>query len=246
MTYFNRVNFNELTDVDQSIYAFISNNIDKVPYMRVREIARESHTSASSVMRFIRKLGYEGYNEFRLSLKTDDKSSDKRNCQKNDILNINNFSSDLYEVMEKVAEIIIGSENIIFFGMGASGAMCEYAARRLATIGFNANALNDPTFPLYQKLKNTAENVVIVLSITGNTVEVVEAVNGYKNLDDFQIISITGDVTSNLANLSDYVLGYKIDTRHLFRYNDMTSQLPTIFIVEELIDTVMKIDGEYE
>ncbi len=245
MTYFNRVNFNELTDVDQSIYAFISNNIDKVPYMRVREIARESHTSASSVMRFIRKLGYDSYNEFKLSFRAEDESDAIEKSQKHDILNINNFSTDLYEVMEKVAEIIVGAENIIFFGMGASGAMCEYAARRLATIGFNANALTDPTFPLYQKLKNTADNVVIVLSITGNTIEIVEAVNGYKNLDDFQIISVTGDITSNVANLSNYVLGYHIDTRHLFRYNDMTSQLPTLFIVEELIDTVMKIDGEY-
>lgn len=245
MTYFNRINFNELTDVDQSIYAFISNNIDKVPYMRVREIARESHTSASSVMRFIRKLGYESYNEFKLSFKTEDESIDMEKSQKHDILNINNFSNDLYEVMDKVAEIIVGAENIVFFGMGASGAMCEYAARRLATIGFNANALTDPTFPLYQKLKNTADNVVVVLSITGNTIEIVEAVNGYKNLDDFQIISVTGDITSNVANLSDYVLGYQIDTRHLFRYNDMTSQLPTLFIVEELIDTVMRIDGEY-
>lgn len=245
MPYFNQIDFSELTDVEQTIYAYISNNIDKIPYMRVREIAKESHTSASSVMRFIRKVGFDSYSEFKYSFRNIEETKKTDAHPRHDILNSKNFDSKLYDTIDNVAEVIMNAENIIFFGMGASGAMCEYAARRLATIGYNANPLTDPTFPLYQKLKNTADNVVIVLSITGNTIEVVEAVNGYKNLDDFQIVSITGDKSSNIANLSDLVLSYRIETKHLFHYNDMTSQLPTLFIVEELIDRVMQLDGEY-
>ncbi|WP_423188975.1 MurR/RpiR family transcriptional regulator [Alkalibacterium sp. f15] len=244
MTYFNQIDFNELTDVDQSIYGYISNNIEKVPYMRVREIAKESHTSSSSVMRFIRKIGFDSYNEFKYSFK-ETNSEPETVSQRQEILGVNNFSNDVYEVMEQVARLILQAENIVFFGMGSSGAMCDYAARRLATIGFNAHSLTDPTFPLYQKLKNTADNIVIVLSITGNTVEVVEAVNGYKNLDDFKIVAITSDKTSNIASMADYILAYRVEMIHLFHFNDMTSQLPTVFLIEELIDKVKNLDDEY-
>ncbi|MCC5896082.1 MAG: MurR/RpiR family transcriptional regulator [Alkalibacterium sp.] len=242
MTHFDQVDFNTLTDVDQIIYAYIKNNSEKVAYMRIREVARESHTSSSSVMRFIRKIGYESYNEFKYSFMKE--SVKNQAMSRQDILDDKNFPSDIQDVMGQVAKLILDAENIVFFGMGASGSMCEYAARRLATIGFNAQALSDPTFPLYQKMRHTTDNVVVVLSVTGNTVEIVEAVNGYKHLDDYKIVAVTSDELSNVARLADYVLSYKVDMTHLYRFNDMTSQLPTVFLIEELIDQVKTLDDK--
>lgn len=243
MAYFDHIDINSLTDVDLTIHAYINNNMDKVPYMRIRELARESHTSSSSVMRFIRKMGFEGYSDFKYSFKKEKKEPES--VSRRSTLDSNHFPEDSHEKINQVAQLILQVENVVFFGMGASGAMCDYAARRLATIGFNTHSLTDPTFPLYQKLKNTTNNVVIVLSVTGNTPEMVEAVNGYKHLDDFKIVAVTSDELSAIARLSDLVLSYTVDRTHLFQYNDMTSQLPTIFLVEELIDKVRTLDVDF-
>ena len=198
MSFFGKIDFNELSETDRAIYHYMSSQSDKIPYMRVREIALESHTSASSVMRFIRKLGYESF----------------------------------------TAERMLECDNIIFYGIGASGSMCEYAARRFATIGFNSYALVDNTYPIFAKLKHTSDNMIVVLSITGTTTEIIEVVNGFRNNPDFTTVAITSDANSTLGRMSDYVLDYSVDVKRINKYEDLTTQIPCLFLVEALSETV--------
>ena len=78
MSFFGKLDFNNLSETERTIYHYMSTNSQKIPFMRVRDIATESHTSSSSVMRFIRKVGYESYTEFRTHFKTSE-------IEKNDI-----------------------------------------------------------------------------------------------------------------------------------------------------------------
>ncbi|MCM6881152.1 MurR/RpiR family transcriptional regulator [Enterococcus italicus] len=233
MSFFGNIDFNQLSDTDRSIYHFMSSSSDRIPYMRVRDIANESHTSASSVMRFIRKLGYQSFTEFRTQFKapTSQKSSLFGTLN---LLKEENFPRDLDTKLTKVSEKLMSAENVIFFGIGASGTICEYAARRFAILGLNTYALVDPTYPIFAKLENTSESVIIVLSVTGRTTEMVEMVSGFCNKDDFFVVSITGDQSSTLAQMSDIVLDYKTVVHRIHQYEDLTSQLPSVFLVEAL------------
>lgn len=248
MAFFKDLDMNRLTDVDRNIYNYITNNVDKVLYMRVREIAKESNSSPSSVMRFIHKAGYDSFSEFKLFFKKKSLARfDGNEIEKgNEILSRDKFHKDIEFTLHEIAEQIVSAENIVFFGMGASGAICDYASRRLATIGYNTFALTDPTFPLQQKLKNTSDNLVIVLSITGNTSEVIEMINSLKRMHDFIIVGITSNEASTLASISDYVLSYRVELNHLHQYNDMTSQIPTVFLVETMVNEVIKLEEQYE
>ncbi|MEH7515875.1 RpiR family transcriptional regulator, partial [Gottfriedia acidiceleris] len=58
--------FNEL---ELSLYNYISQNMEKVAYMRIREIADETHVSTSTILRFCRKLNCDGFSEFKVKLK---------------------------------------------------------------------------------------------------------------------------------------------------------------------------------
>lgn len=44
--------FNEL---ETSLYNYISQNSEKVVYMRIRELANETHVSTASILRFCKK-----------------------------------------------------------------------------------------------------------------------------------------------------------------------------------------------
>lgn len=112
--------------------------------------------------------------------------------------------------------------------------MCEYAARRLAILGCNSFALTDPTYPLMSKLRNTSDNMLVVLSVTGNTSEIVEIVNGFRRNDDTTIVAITSDINSTLGKMADYVLEYRVDIQRVNQYEDLTSQLPCLFLIEAL------------
>ncbi|WP_192986159.1 MurR/RpiR family transcriptional regulator [Carnobacterium mobile] len=246
MSFFGRINFNDLSEVDRAIYHYMSENSDKIPYMRVRDIANESHTSASSVMRFIRKIGYESFTEFKSHFKAETKQNEEGEEDFSAgglLLARENFAKDIESKMRIIAKLILNAENIVFFGMGASGAICEYAARRLATVGYNSFALVDPTYPIFSKLKNTSENILITLSVSGKTTEVVEVVNGFKNRDDFTTICITSDTNSSLANMSNYTLSYYTKIQRIHQHEDLSTQIPCIYIIESLISEVQKLNG---
>lgn len=208
--------------------------------MRVRDIAIESHTSASSVMRFVRKIGFSSFTEFRTHFSSP--KLEATNLFKGlEVLQKENFPPDLEYRIKQVVEQILKCENLIFFGMGASGSICEYAARRFATIGFNSFALIDVTYPIIAKLRNTSDNVLITLSVSGKTNEVVELVNTFKNQADFTTIAITSDPQSTVAKLSDYILDYRVDIRRIHKHEDLTSQIPCIFLIEAICEALIQI-----
>lgn len=78
MTVFENLDMKNLSSVEQEIYRYLMNNIETVPYMGVREIADEAHVSSTSVFRFIQKLGFESYPEFRFLLRIKSKSFVRR------------------------------------------------------------------------------------------------------------------------------------------------------------------------
>lgn len=240
MSFFGKIDFNELSETDRAIYHFMSSNSDKIPYMRVRDIAKESHTSASSVMRFIRKIGYESFTEFRTQFKVPTTDQEDLLAGK-EALERQYFPKNIEATIWQIAEKILESENIIFFGMGVSGSMCDYAARRFATVGCNSFALTDPTYPISGKLFNTTDNVFITLSITGMTTEIVEVVNGFRNRGDYTIVAITGDVNSTLAQMSDHVLSYQTTVKRIHHYEDLTTQIPAVFLIESLAEAVYRL-----
>lgn len=57
-----------LSTTDRYIYDYVCKNLDRVVYMRVRELAEACSVSPSTVMRFCERFGCKGYSEFRFRL----------------------------------------------------------------------------------------------------------------------------------------------------------------------------------
>lgn len=66
---FNYEIIQSLNDLELSLYRYIMKNIEKVVYMRIRELADEAHVSTTTILRFCKKLNCEGYSEFKVKLK---------------------------------------------------------------------------------------------------------------------------------------------------------------------------------
>lgn len=54
----------ELNDTELDIYNYIVANLDKVVYMRIRDLATEAHVSTTTILRFCRKFGCNGFRSF--------------------------------------------------------------------------------------------------------------------------------------------------------------------------------------
>ena len=58
-----------LNELELSVYEYIMQHKNSVPYMRIRELASEAHVSTTTILRFCKKMGCDGYTEFKLKLK---------------------------------------------------------------------------------------------------------------------------------------------------------------------------------
>ncbi|CCI84697.1 RpiR family transcriptional regulator [Lactobacillus pasteurii DSM 23907 = CRBIP 24.76] len=234
MAFFGYKDLSSLSEVDLTIYRYVVDNSEKVVYMRVRDIAQNAHVSSSSVMRFIHKMNFSSFLEFKAYIKNANAGHDPNHQLK--FIDDNNFPKDINNSLQVVADIIYDSDNIITVGMGDSAFLAEYAARKMASLEFNTTAVSDPFYPLKAKLKNTTDTALICFSVSGNTTEIIELLNSFVNNEDVTIISVTSDETSAIAKISQHILNYHIKQRRLPNQYDMTSQIPAMYIIEELVN----------
>lgn len=110
MTIFNINNYEELTGNDRVILQYISRNLDKVQYMRVRDIAKNAHVSSSSVMRFIHRIGYNSFPEFKL--KITELSRDNCVSTTNHFYGKDDFDINLASTLQKVVHVMLNVDNI--------------------------------------------------------------------------------------------------------------------------------------
>lgn len=234
---------NTLSPVEQDIYRFISNNLDKLPYMRVREVAYEADVSTTSVFRFVQKIGYESYIEFKYHAKQFVTDSSKESMhqiqpftlkQRIDMFDMNLFHPDIEYQLQRCAEEITKADFILFIGLGASSSIAQYAARKMANLGFFCLNLEELTYPIHSLLQNK-NNLLIFLSVSGETSELIEIIRGIKKGYNLKKYCITQNKDSTLARCCDYSIEYKIQEDRKNVFLDLTSQIPAVLIIETLV-----------
>ncbi|MDQ1911546.1 hypothetical protein RAC89_14025 [Paenibacillus sp. GD4] len=59
---------NALTASESKVAEFIRDRFEQVIYLSVTDLAEQADVGETTVLRFCRKLGYKGYQEFKLAL----------------------------------------------------------------------------------------------------------------------------------------------------------------------------------
>ena len=57
-----------LNDLEMLVYSYIMEHKEEVQYMTIRELSQAVHVSTSTVIRFCKKAGCDGYSEFRVDV----------------------------------------------------------------------------------------------------------------------------------------------------------------------------------
>ena len=118
---------------------------------------------------------------------------------------------DLDENFEKAVKLILACKGrVVVTGMGKPGIIGQKIAATLASTGTPAMSLH-PAEAIHGDLgKITKEDIVIAISNSGETEEIIKLIPSIKKIG-IKLISITGDEKSTLAKNSDIVLKVKID-----------------------------------
>ncbi|MBT2686875.1 MurR/RpiR family transcriptional regulator [Bacillus sp. ISL-47] len=231
--------FNEL---ETSLYNYICQNPEKVPYMRIRELADETHVSTASILRFCRKLNCEGFSEFKVKLKMNlqhNKKTDIKSSQQSIVEFIERtLKGDMEEKIREAANLVIEADNVIFIGIGSSGILAEYGARYFSSLGKFSLYIKDPHFPIHSKLRNNS--VTIALSVSGETNFTISQLNQLKQ-EGSKIVSITNNKLSTIAKISDLNIAYYV-TEEFYEESNVTTQVPVVYILEAIAREIHKLN----
>ena len=211
---FNKIqgNMPEFTNSEKKVARFILKEKQAVTNMTILDISQGASVSEASVMRFCNKLGIKKLMDLKIQIAKDagetvHRGNDIFSIQEQELVEVIRNTSRLLDksAIEKVVDLIEKSRKVYFFGIAASGISAQVGEDSFQRMGKQAIAVTEGHFQLLTAATMNREDLVIVLSLSGNTRDVYEACTVAEERGAF-IVAITSYGKSHIAKLADIVL----------------------------------------
>lgn len=193
-----------------------------VVHLSITELSKKSKVSEATVVKFCKRLGYKGFQEFKILLAQDvvvkQIPVDGEVGPGDDIRTIKdkvfgaNISAlqDTTQVLdvvalEKAVIALAQAREIHFYGLGVSSIAAFDGEQKFSRIGRRASAVVDTHMQITRAVLLGPGDVVVGLSGSGETREIVEAVATARQSGALTI-AMTNHSASSLATAADLVL----------------------------------------
>lgn len=233
--------FNKLTNSEQKVFTYIYANQQKVIKMKINDLAKETFTSKTVIINLSQKLGFEGFSDLKYYLKSNNSADDdikvledlqyglKQNIEKTFVV----IEADLYK---KISREVIEAKTVYVFARGTSKAAGYYLNHLLLTLGVKCIFVKD--YNLLTLVGNTLESdeLVILISLSGNTEKILEVANIAK-VKGSRTIAITSFSNNELSKISDYTL-HCVSNDTETKFNDSISRIGMFIVIEMLVNSI--------
>lgn len=231
--------------------------------LSIHELAKKTFSSASTITRMCRSIGFENYKEFQnamlyesvyineMDLRVGLEMIEPNDTLKNvvDKVTSNNIRSleDTrrlidYKILNDVIDIIKKSEKIAFFGIGASLLVARDAYLKFLRINRQCTVSDDWHIQLLQASYLNENDIAIIFSYSGQTEEMIKCAIAARE-KGAKVVAITGFIDSPLSNVVDYNI-YVASIEHIVRSGSMASRIAQLNIVD--IIYTKYINDDYE
>ena len=141
-----------LTGAEKKVADYAVAHQQKTQYMSISELAEEAGVAEATISRFCRRLGYKGYNAFKLAVANSTAGRSELNplsgevlpedtiadlCQKIYAANVDAMTQTLGllrpEAVRAAASLMMGADKVLCMGQGGSMILAQEAAHLFAT-----------------------------------------------------------------------------------------------------------------
>lgn len=202
-----------LSKQEKKVADYIFEQKGQISYQSLQEIAKEIKVGEATIVRFVKKIGFSGFQDLKLQIAKEDYPIietgyddyiDAIQANINDT--IENTKSLIDEKQLKKAISYIEKSNRIFlYGVGSSGIAALELQNKLLRFGKVANAYTDSHFQIMNASITTNKDVIIAISLSGKTKDIIDSLIMAKK-NKTKIIAITNHILSPVAQLADEVL----------------------------------------
>ncbi len=214
-------NFVNGTSSELDIKNYILEHPEDIERMSARELGKATFTSAASVTRFCRKLGYKGYPEFRFKFISEIKFSAARTKENIELLAEENVVTIVrkvteiqkraieetsegisFEKLKRVAENIHKAETVDFYAFDINYYLTQYGSSQYFHARKKTNTYTATNMQAINALMSNEKHFAIFISHTGENGKLVEIAKILKERKT-KILVITANKDSTLVNIAD-------------------------------------------
>jgi RpiR family glv operon transcriptional regulator len=207
-------NYTELTDSDKHIAKILLNNSKTAHTNTIDELACMCAVSKSTIIRFTKKLGLDGYSELRVLMKMNNRLSDEvdqnfiNRVADNDIQIINHYRE--YD-FEPIIKMLDSSPTIYAFGTGMFQRSVVKELSRLFMHIDRWVRITEGTGELEIAIKHMKENDTLIIVSSEGENQYLNEIYDLLKLKGVHILSFTNTSSNSLAYASNYNISTELN-----------------------------------
>ena len=253
-----RTELESMTRSERHVAAFVLGHMNDVAFFTLDELAQLTDVSTTSVLRFCRRLGFDGFKQFQQSVRTDlkyspdllDKFNRTTDSQFGDALLAQTVQQGVRCIQQTFQELpfakvsdaverIAGARRVYTFGMRESQALAAYAYSRLLTVRGDVFLYQDGYAGNVEALLSlTKEDVFLVYLFHRYTRQTLRILEVLKQ-QGVQVILITSPPVDAVARFATVLLPCQVDGGGI-----KNSALAPICLADYLCNAVAMVNME--
>lgn len=197
-------NYTHLNENDHEIWNYIKENRALCEHLSIDDLALRCHVSRSTILRFAKRIGLNGYSELKVHLRIDNANTNDKQTGLESVYNI--YKNYMDEVKDKdltnVIDLITNAKNAYVYGTGSIQNNVAMEIKRtflyVDKLFFNITSANESY--IYSEVIDH-NDVIIMISYSGENASMLEFAKKLKT-KSVPIISITATKDNALAHLA--------------------------------------------
>lgn len=252
-----RSTYSTLRPAERKVADVILKDPEQVVHLSITELAWQAKVSDATVVKFCKRLGCKGFQEFRILLAQDVvtkrepiygavKPDDDVETIREKIFSANIAAlQDTRRVLDKksleaAVQALGEAGEIHFYGMGASGIVALDAEQKFARVGLRAHAFVDSHLQMTRAALLKPGDVAVGISYSGETQEIVESLQMARSVGA-TTIAITQNSGSSVARVAHQVL-LIASQENILRSGAISSRIAQLSTIDTLFIAVALVD----
>lgn len=244
--------YHSFTPLEKNIADFFINNTE-LGDLSSKSVAGRLFVSEASLSRFAKKCGFRGYREFLFCYEQgyEQKVNSNYPVSNNQTKNVLNTYQELLnksyslvdeQQMTRIVDILSKSDKkrVYVYGMGSSGLVGMEMKIRFMRIGVNVEAITDSHIMKINSVLLDEDCVVIGISVSGHTEEVMKALSIAKKCGAV-VILMTSRREQKFLEICDEVVLFAVK-ENLEKGKVISPQFPILVMVDILFAHILESD----
>lgn len=239
---------NKLSETEQYLWHFIESHILEIPNYSIVKLSELANVSTATIVRTMKKKGYEGFTAFKHHLKENEKQNINFSALdqvdtgirtailKNEQEVIRTINMIEIGNIEDAIQKIKAANRVVLFARGFSEMIAEEMMVKFQLAGKYCQMHADPEIIKNISQKLTKEDVVIFVSLNGETKELVIAAKNCYQAEIGTILLTANTYSSIMEYIEIPFIGFKSEGSFFPDY-EVRSRLPLSIMARILLDS---------